>query len=458
MLKSLYPHEYLESVFSIDYAKLVALGYRGVIFDIDNTLVHHGADSTAEIESLFRAIHGLGLRTLLLSNNEEARVRRFLGSNTETLAIAEALKPNPASYLEALRLLSLEAAEVIYVGDQIFTDILGANRAGIKSILVKFMQREHETKIGIRRRIERLVLWIYGLSRKYHHRLGDVTDSSNTLPPARKRRLFGELNPLFYAIATQKEILRRHWMDVWGRDKFASRGTKTRLGNLVSTQCVCMIKRGVGIQAEHQENKAANIRLACERIHGVILEPGQTFSFWRTIGKMSRRRGYRDGRVIINNRLTAGIGGGLCNLAHALHQVVLHSPLEITEFHKHSDALAPDQGERHPFSAGTSVSYNYVDFRFRNTTAQEVQLLAWCEGDDLRVELRSETEFPWVYELSEEDQHYKKVSTKFFRRSQIFRRTVLRSTGEVIRKERILDNLSEVMYDPQLIPLGQIRA
>ena len=78
MIKKYYPYEYAESVFMIDYQKLYQKGFRGIIFDIDNTLVHHGDDSTPEIDNLFRKIQGLGLKTLLLSNNDRGRVERFI--------------------------------------------------------------------------------------------------------------------------------------------------------------------------------------------------------------------------------------------------------------------------------------------------------------------------------------------------------------------------------------------
>ena len=119
---------------------------------------------------------------------------------------------------------------------------------------------------------------------------------------------------------------------------------------------------------ELQENKAVNLSLAAPKVNTVLIRPGETFSFWLTVGKTTKSKGYKDGRVIINNRLTPGIGGGLCNLSNTIHRLVLHSPLEVTEFHSHSDALAPDEGKRVPFSSGTSVSYNYIDYRFKNNT------------------------------------------------------------------------------------------
>lgn len=275
--------------------------------------------------------------------------------------------------------------------------------------------------------------------------------------PERKRKLFCEINPACYAIAVEKEILLRHLRDLAARPPFARTVRQEPLPNLVYEHKVHMIRRAPGVNLEHQLNKAVNIRLASARMNGLLLRPGEVFSFWHTVGKVTRRKGYREGRVIVRNHLTADIGGGLCNLSHALHVLVLHSPLTVTEFHSHSDALAPDEGPRVPFSAGTSVCYNYVDFRFRNDTDQTVQLMAWCEGEELCVQLRSERPFPWTYEIVEEDHHFQKEGADYYRVSKIYRRVTERATGKLVRKDLILDNHSQVMFDPALIPPELLR-
>lgn len=173
MLKMFYPFEYVESVFAIDYRKLYERGYRGLIFDIDNTLVPHGDDSTAEVDELFLMLHRLGFQTLLLSNNDRERIERFL-KNIDSLYICDAQKPRKEKYLEAVRMMGLKKKETVFIGDQVFTDILGANRSGIDSILVKFIGHDVETKIGIRRNVEKVILRLYGLSKTYQNRIGDI--------------------------------------------------------------------------------------------------------------------------------------------------------------------------------------------------------------------------------------------------------------------------------------------
>lgn len=173
MFKKFYPYEYANSVFDIDYNKLYNRGYKGIIFDIDNTLVHHGDNSTEEIDELFNKIQGIGLKTLLLSNNNEERVKRFL-ANINSLYICDAQKPKRENYLKALEMMNIKKEEAIFVGDQLFTDILGANRSGIASILVKFIQLDNETKIGKRRQAEKVILNFYKRNKTAQNRLGDV--------------------------------------------------------------------------------------------------------------------------------------------------------------------------------------------------------------------------------------------------------------------------------------------
>ena len=172
MLKKFYPYEYVDSVFVIDYEKIFRKGFRAVIFDIDMTLVPHGEDSTPEIDALFKNIHATGLKTLLLTNNDEDRVKRFI-KNIDTLYICDAGKPNPTAYLKAVEVLGIKSNEAIFIGDQIFTDILGANKSGLASILVKYVTAYEETNIGIRRRLEKIILKFYSLS-SCQHRLGDI--------------------------------------------------------------------------------------------------------------------------------------------------------------------------------------------------------------------------------------------------------------------------------------------
>lgn len=165
MLRNFYPDGRVQNVFQIDDLKLFDRGYRGILFDIDNTLVHHGDDSTEEIDNLFRRIHQTGLKAIMLSNNSEDRIKRFI-KNIDTLYIADADKPNVTGYLKAVEMLNLQKSECVCVGDQIFTDIYGANKSGIDSILVDFIRLPEEKWFGKRRILEKMILKCCDIRRK----------------------------------------------------------------------------------------------------------------------------------------------------------------------------------------------------------------------------------------------------------------------------------------------------
>lgn len=272
------------------------------------------------------------------------------------------------------------------------------------------------------------------------------------------RKLFCDINPTCYKISVKKETLLRNVKDFLSREKIAKEKSEELLPNVVKSHSSILVRKLEGVDIRLQENKVTNIRLAAEKINGIIIKPGETFSFWKTVGKTTEKEGYVEGLVIKRGgKLGADIGGGLCQMANMIHWLVLNSPLEVTELHHHSDALFPDERRRVPFGTGTSVLNNYVDYRFKNTTDQNVQIAVWIENGELCGELRSEKAYPFRYKLVEENHRFRKENGKFYRISKVYRIVIKRENNAEIKKELILDNHSLVMYDYSLIPSEQIR-
>lgn len=160
MIRSLYPKEYVDSTYDIDFEELYKKGYRGVIFDIDNTLVPHGAPADERAITFFKRLHALGFCTLMLSNNKEPRVKMFCDS-VEAPYIYKAGKPKKDGYQKAMELMGTNTENTLFVGDQIFTDVWGANKAGIYSILAKPIHPKEEIQIVLKRYLEKVVLFCY---------------------------------------------------------------------------------------------------------------------------------------------------------------------------------------------------------------------------------------------------------------------------------------------------------
>lgn len=165
----LYPREYINSTYEIDFDKLYKQGYRGIIFDIDNTLVPHGAPADERAISLFTHLKEIGFSCMLLSNNKEPRVKMF-NDAVGVDYIYKAGKPKPSGYKKAMHRLGTTTDNTLFVGDQIFTDIVGANLAGIRTILVKPIHPKEEIQIVFKRFLETPILTFY----KLHCRLWKI--------------------------------------------------------------------------------------------------------------------------------------------------------------------------------------------------------------------------------------------------------------------------------------------
>lgn len=165
MLEVFYPDNEAESAYGIDYEALYGQGYRGIIFDIDNTLVPHGAPADEKAAALFRRLHETGFQTILLSNNKEPRVKMF-SDGVCAPYIFKAGKPGRKGYEKAMEVMGTDARSTIFVGDQLFTDVWGAKRAGLITWLVKPIHPKEEIQIVLKRRLERIVLYFYHKKRK----------------------------------------------------------------------------------------------------------------------------------------------------------------------------------------------------------------------------------------------------------------------------------------------------
>ena len=210
--------------------------------------------------------------------------------------------------------------------------------------------------------------------------------------------------------------------------------------------------------AGYKKNKVINLQLASKKIDGIIINPGEEFSFWNLVGNATKRKGYVEGLVISNSEMKKGIGGGLCQMANMIHWLVLHTPLTVTELHHHSDALFPDVKRRVPFGTGTSISYKALDYRFKNTTENPIQIRIWLDDTFLYGEIRSNVDLKYKYKIIEEDNYYAKEDDgKFYKNSKVYRIITDKATKQEIKKELILNNHSQVMYDYDLIPKDEIR-
>lgn len=169
MFKMFFPDEIQDSTYEIDFEGLYQQGVRGVLFDIDNTLVEHGADATPRAITLFQRLKKIGLNSCLISNNQEERVLRF-NKEIGTNYIYDAHKPSGKNYRKAMEIMGTNLSNTIFVGDQLFTDVFGAKRIGMRNILVRPIDPKEEIQIVLKRYLEKIVLHFYEKEKRKHEK------------------------------------------------------------------------------------------------------------------------------------------------------------------------------------------------------------------------------------------------------------------------------------------------
>ena len=263
-----------------------------------------------------------------------------------------------------------------------------------------------------------------------------------------KRLLFCEICPFTYRLSMEKEIVKRHLKDLSQKTSFAKERKEKSLPVVVYRHNSLIRRRLGNVNMQLQENKATNLALAVSHIDGLIIRPGETFSVWKQVGRTTRRKGYKEGLTIAKGQPSQGIGGGLCQLSNLIHWLVLHSELTIVEHHHHDGLdLFPDYGRQIPFGTGTSISYNYIDYRFRNDTANTYQLRLHVDDEYLCGELRAADPQAHTFHIHAENEYFSREGGVIYRNGQVYRDTIDRATGRQIDSQLIRTNHAKVMYE-----------
>ncbi len=161
MIKKLYPTTYVKSIYEIDILKLKSEGIKGIIFDIDNTLVPYDeVEPNERIILFFQKLRQNDFKITLVSNNTQDRVVRF-NEKLKVFALHDAHKPLTRNFKKALTLMECKKEEAVIVGDQIFTDVYGGNMTGIRTILVQPVSDKDEWITKIKRGLERKIIECY---------------------------------------------------------------------------------------------------------------------------------------------------------------------------------------------------------------------------------------------------------------------------------------------------------
>ena len=262
-------------------------------------------------------------------------------------------------------------------------------------------------------------------------------------PPVRRSWLRLRLGKAYYA--GKRYLL---WCSArfrWGKERQGE-----RLPCIQSAHATPLLRHLRGDQMEWQRNKVVNLKLAVARLDGLILHPGETFSYWKLIGKPTRQKGYREGMVLFLGQIGSDVGGGLCQLSNLIFWMTLHTPLTVVERYRHSHDVFPDADRTQPFGSGATCAYPHRDLMIRNDTGQDFQLCLRVGETHLQGEWRAMRPPERRYEVVERDARIDQAAWGGYIRHNALYRDVYDLQGNFLEEQFLFTNDAIMMYSPLL--------
>jgi vancomycin resistance protein VanW len=247
-----------------------------------------------------------------------------------------------------------------------------------------------------------------------------------------------------------KRRLRQFGESILGSKTYAQNFNEETLPHTWFQHQSLLLRPLKGVDMRLQHNKITNLRLAIAPLNGLIVKPGETLSLWRQIGKPTTKRGYLPGLILNQGQISEGVGGGLCQLGNLLYWMALHSPLHITERHRHSFDAFPDVNRSIPFGCGATLAYNYIDLELYNPGPHEVQLGLHIGDTHLHGCFRSHVALEETYRVEETHHEIRQQWHGAYTRHNRIERVICDLDGNEKRREFVTENHAFMVYNPLL--------
>lgn len=266
----------------------------------------------------------------------------------------------------------------------------------------------------------------------------------------KQKKLLSQRHPIFYFLSVWEKRIRRRLKWRFDGKRYTTVQQSEKLEYRVKKHQSKLLKKLGETDMVLQYNKIDNLKLVVEQVNGIIIKPGETFSFCKTVGLPTKRKGYKLGMELSFGEARAGIGGGICQSSNLMHWLALHSPLTINERHHHSFDPFPDDGRVLPFASGATVFYNYLDFQLTNNTDWTFQINLWLTDKLLEGEIRVNKELDFNYHVKEKNHKFIKKGDDFFRTNEIWRTKHAKfKSGALLGEELMFKNFGKVKYKPK---------
>lgn len=208
-----------------------------------------------------------------------------------------------------------------------------------------------------------------------------------------------------------------------------------------------LLNENSGHDMVYQRNKVDNLKLAAATVNGVVIRPGETFSFWQLVRHADDREPYKEGLCLVNGEIVPVKGGGLCQLSNLLFWLFLHTPLTIQERHPHAVESFPLPPSDIPDGTDATVNEGWLDLKVRNDTPDAYQVVLWFDAEHLNGAVRAGREADIRYEITARNLAYVRENGRIYQTLDLYRQSFDRQTGEPLSDTRLYHNRCRIGYD-----------
>ena len=230
------------------------------------------------------------------------------------------------------------------------------------------------------------------------------------------------------------------------KNKYSNCKNEDNLPYLVYKNDSILINHNSGYDVVYQYNKAHNLKLAAKKLDGILIKPGETFSFYKIIRNADKTEPYKQGLTLVDGKIQGVYGGGMCQMSNTLYWLMLHTPLTVTERHGHAvDAIPPAAASDMPKGIDATVSEGWLDLKAFNSTDTTFQIRVEFDDEFMHAYVLADKEKYVSYEIFNGYSGYYRRNGKIYLDSSVERRITDVRTGET-ETEHLYINTCEIGY------------
>ena len=252
--------------------------------------------------------------------------------------------------------------------------------------------------------------------------------------------------PLLQAMRKKQRIACFYAAMRLDHNRYASGRLSAALPHLLFESRCPLYNRETGFDMVFQQNKVFNLKLAAAVLDGVVIRPGETFSFWHLVRRANRNTPYQDGLVVIDGRLTTASGGGVCQMSNSLFWMFLHTPLTIVERHGHAVKDFPEPPSDALKGVDATIAEGWLDLKVKNDTQMAYQVSITFDEESIIGRVFSERDEGCIYKAVNGPPHYHRENGKIFEQIDVFRAVVSSDSGALLSRELLYQNRCEIRY------------